>query len=149
MKSGKESGSRQSGFSLIELMVVIIIIGILAAIVTPRLMRRADEAKVTEAKIQIKNIETALRMFKADNGFYPSTEQGLSALISPPLTGQIPENYRPGGYMEKRSLPDDPWGYSYIYISPGSQGEYDIISFGADGQPDGDNYNEDIINWEI
>lgn len=147
--SGKEAASRQSGFSLIEMMVVIIIIGILAAIVAPRLMKRADEARVTEAKLQIKNFETALRMFKADNGFYPSTEQGLAALVSPPDTGQIPENYRPGGYLEKRSLPVDPWGSSYIYISPGSQGEYDIISFGADGQPDGDKYNEDIINWDI
>jgi general secretion pathway protein G len=141
--------SRRAGFTLIELMVVIVIIGILAALVAPRLMSRADEAKVTEAKIQIKNLETALRLFKTDNGFYPSTEQGLEALISPPLDGQIPENFREGGYLEKKSLPADPWGNRYIYLSPGQQGEYDIISPGADGQEGGSGYDADIINWEI
>jgi general secretion pathway protein G len=137
------------GFTLIELMVVIVIIGILAALVAPRLISRADEARVTEAKIQIKNFETALRLYKTDNGFVPSTEQGLEALISPPTEGQIPENYRDGGYLEKRSLPTDPWGNKYIYISPGEQGEYDIITYGADGVPGGKKYNTDIINWEI
>jgi general secretion pathway protein G len=130
-------------------MVVIVIIGILAALVAPRLMSRADEAKVTQAKIQIKNLETALRLYKTDNGFYPSTGQGLEALISPPLDGQIPENYREGGYLEKKSLPADPWGKRYIYLSPGQQGEYDIISLGADGQEGGSGNDADIINWEI
>jgi general secretion pathway protein G len=138
-----------SGFTLIELMVVIIIIGVLAALVAPRLMSRADDARVTEAVIQIKNFETALRLFKSDNGFYPDTSQGLEALISPPSGGEMPENYRDGGYLEKKSLPSDPWGRSYIYVSPGEQGDYDIISYGADGKPGGTNYDADIINWDI
>jgi general secretion pathway protein G len=138
-----------TGFTLIEIMVVVIIIGILAALVAPRLIHRADEAKVMEAKIQIKNFETALKIFKMDNGFYPSTEQGLKALISPPEVGQIPENYRPGGYLEKKSISPDPWGNEYIYISPGEHGDYDIISYGADGKPGGEGYNADIVNWDI
>jgi len=141
--------SRRAGFTLIELMVVMIIIGLLAALVAPRLMSRLDEARVTEVKIQIKNLETALRLYKTDNGFYPSTEQGLEALILPPSDGHIPENYREGGYLEKKSLPSDPWGNRYIYLSPGQQGEYDIISLGADGQEGGSGYDTDIINWDI
>ena len=139
----------QSGFTLIELMVVIVIISILAAFVAPRLMHRADGAKVTEAKIQVKNFETGLRLFKMDNGYYPSTEQGLEALITAPQSGEIPENYKSGGYLEKRTVPLDPWGNSYMYICPGMQGDYDIISYGADGAAGGDRYDADIINWEL
>ncbi len=139
----------RSGFTLIELMVVIVIIAILAAFVTPKLLHRVDEARITEARIQIKNIETSLRLFKADNGFYPSTEQGLQSLITQPEIGQIPDNFRPGGYMEKRTLPRDPWDRQYLYISPGMEGDYDIISYGADGRQGGDKYDADIINWEI
>ena len=140
---------RTAGFTLIELMVVMIIIGVLAALVAPRLMGKADKAKVTEAKIQIKNFETALRLYKMDNGFYPSTEQGLEALISPPTEGQIPENYRATGYLEKKVIVLDPWGNEYIYISPGELGDYDIISYGADGLPEGENLDADLINWDF
>lgn len=138
----------QTGFTLVEIMVVMIIIGILAALVAPRLISRIDSAKAMDAKVQIKNFETALRLFKTDNGFYPSTEQGLEALISPPASGAIPEHYRTGGYLEKRNIPQDPWGHYYIYISPGAKGDYDIITYGADGQPGGEGYNADITNWE-
>ncbi len=139
----------RAGFSLIELMVVIIIIGILAAFVTPRLINRADKARVTEATIQIKNLETALKLYRMDNGHYPSTEQGLNALVRPPETGLIPENFRDGGYLEKNFVPNDPWGNAYVYISPGMQGDYEVISYGADGTPGGEKYNADLVNWEL
>jgi general secretion pathway protein G len=136
------------GFSLIELMLVVVIIGILAALVAPRLIHRADDARVTAAKIQIKNFETALKRFKMDNAFYPTTDQGLAALITAPETGIIPENFRPSGYLEKKHIEPDPWGNGYIYISPGTQGDYDIISYGADGLPGGKGYDADFTNWD-
>lgn len=145
----KPESHREAGFTLIEIMVVVIIIGVLAALVAPRLMHRVDDARVTKAEIQIMNFETALKMFKMDNGFYPSTLQGLNALISAPITGIVPENFRANGYLGKNTLETDPWGNEYIYISPGTQGDYDIISYGADSQPGGKGYNADIINSEI
>lgn len=149
IKHNNSKNSQSPGFTLMEILVVMVIIGILAALIAPRLMNKLDDAKVTDAAIQIKNLETALKLFKMDNGFYPSTEQGLTALISPPVIGQIPDNFKPGGYLDKRSLSPDPWGNEFVYISPGMQGDYDIISYGADGKPGGEKYNADIINWNI
>ncbi|MFQ5464609.1 MAG: type II secretion system major pseudopilin GspG [Thermodesulfobacteriota bacterium] len=141
--------SRQSGFTLLELMVVIVILGILAAVVAPRLIGRTDEAKVTEAKVQLKNLETALKLYKLDNGTYPSTAQGLDALVEKPATGKIPGKWRKGGYMEKSRIPGDPWGNPYIYVSPGLHGDYDILTYGADGARGGEGFDRDIGSWDI
>lgn len=149
IKHNNSKNTQSPGFTLMEILVVVVIISILAAFVGIRLMNPLNEAKVKNAVIQIKNFETALKLFKMDNGFYPSTEQGLTALISPPEIGQIPDNFKPGGYLDKKSLSSDPWGNEFIYISPGMQGDYDIISYGADGEPGGEKYNADIINWDI
>lgn len=137
------------GFTLLELMVVIVILGILATVIAPRIIGRADEAKITEAKVQILNLETALKFFKLDNGSYPSTDQGLNALFSVPVSGPIPMNWREGGYLEKKKIPLDPWGNFYVYLCPGLKGDYDIISYGADGAKGGEGLNKDIDNWEI
>ncbi|MBN1932903.1 MAG: type II secretion system major pseudopilin GspG [Desulfobacterales bacterium] len=137
------------GFTLIELMVVIVILGILAGLIVPRIMGRPEEAKQLKAKMQIESLETALKLYQLDNGMYPSTEQGLQALVEMPENGTVPQKWRKGGYLEKGKLPKDPWGNDYIYLSPGVQGEYDIISYGADGEPGGDEKNKDINNWEI
>jgi general secretion pathway protein G len=145
----KAAHSKSAGFTLIEVMVVIVILGILAAIIAPRLIGRTDDAKVAQAKIQIKNFETALKLFKMDNGFYPSTEQGLEALIKEPEIGEIPKHYRKGGYLEKRRISPDPWDNAYVYISPGTNDDYEIISYGADREPGGEGYDADITNWDM
>lgn len=137
----------EAGFTLIELMVVIVILGLLAGIIVPRLIGRTEEAKRTKAAVQIRNLEAALDLFRLDNGFYPSTEQGLVALVSKPTVGTVPANYRDGGYIKK--IPLDPWGNPYVYISPGNHGDYDVISYGADGQQEGEGINADIKSWEI
>ncbi len=137
------------GFTLIELMVVILILGLLAGIIAPRLIGRTDEAKQTKAKVQIENLSTALKLYKLDNGSYPTTEQGLQALVQPPETGNTPKNWRQGGYLEKGKVPKDPWGNEFIYLSPGTHGDFDIISYGADGVPGGEGKDKDINSWEI
>ena len=137
------------GFTLLEIIVVVFILSLLAAIVAPKIMGRTDDARITEGKIQIKNFETALKLFKLDNGFYPATEQGLAALIEKPVTGQIPQKYREGGYLEQKKIPLDPWGSPYLYISPGVNGDFDIICYGADGREGGEGKNADIKNWDI
>jgi len=140
----------KKGFTFIELMAVVIILGILAMYVMPRIFGRVDEAKVTAAKVQIKSFEQALKLFYLDNNFYPSTEQGLEALVEKPTTGRIPEKWREGGYLEKKSIPLDPWGHPYVYLSPGRNGEdYEIISYGKDGQEGGTGYDADISSTEI
>jgi general secretion pathway protein G len=138
-----------SGFTLIELMVVIVILGILAGLIVPRIMGRPDEAKQLKAKMQIETIETALKLYRLDNGSYPSTDQGLEALIAQPETPPVPTQWREGGYLEKGKLPKDPWGNAFVYLSPGVHGDFDIVSYGADGVSGGEGKNSDINNWEI
>jgi general secretion pathway protein G len=137
------------GFSFIELMVVVIILGILAGMIVPRYMGRTDDAKQIKARVDIAAIETSLKLYHLDNGFYPTTEQGLAALIEKPTLEPIPSNWSENGYLDKRKLPKDPWGRDYLYISPGVNGDYDILSYGADGVPGGEGKNQDIKSWEI
>lgn len=138
----------RGGFTLIEIMVVIVILAMLAALVGPRLMGRTDDAKVTDARVQIKNIETALKLYKLDNGSYPSTEQGLGALVAKPTVGVIPNSYKEGGYLESKKMPKDPWGNDYLYVAPGEHGDYDLFSYGSDGAKGGDGKNADITTWD-
>lgn len=139
----------REGFTLIEIIVVVFILSLLVAIVAPKIIGRTDDARVADAKIQIRNFETALKLFKIDNGFYPDTQQGLNALIEVPTTGKIPGKFREGGYLERRKIPLDAWGNPYLYISPGLQGDFDIISFGADGSEGGEGKDADITNWNM
>jgi general secretion pathway protein G len=133
------------GFTLIELMVVIVILGILAGLVLPRFMGRTEEAKKTKAKLQIENLEAALKLYKLDNGMYPGTEQGLDSLVQRPAAGAVPKNWREGGYLEKGKIPMDPWGRPYVYISPGVKNkDFDLKSLGADGEEGGEGDNADI-----
>jgi general secretion pathway protein G len=137
------------GFSLIELMVVVIILGILAMYIGPKLMGRTEQAKVVQTRVQIEGLETALKLYKLDNGVYPTTEQGLQALVERPETQNVLQNWRKEGYLEKGKVPNDPWGNEFIYLSPGIHGDYDITSYGADGVPGGEDENKDINSWEI
>ena len=137
------------GFTLLEIMVVVFILSLLVAIVAPRIIGRTDDARVTGAKIQIRNFETALKLFKMDNGFYPDTQQGLEALIEKPTAGRIPHNYREEGYWEERQIPLDSWGNPYIYVSPGLHGDFDIMSYGGDGREGGEGKDADIKNWDL
>ena len=131
-------------------MAVIVILGILATLIMPRIFGRIEQAKITSAKLQIKNFEAALKLFYLDNGFYPSTEQGLRALIEKPTTGRIPKKWREGGYLEKKKIPKDPWGNDYIYLSPGRHGEeYEIISYGRDGKEGREGPDADISSSEL
>ncbi len=140
----------KKGFTFIELMAVIVILSILAMTVMPKFFGRIDEAKITAAKVQIKNFEQTLRLFYLDNGFYPSTEQGLQALVEKPSVGRIPSKWREGGYLEKNVLPPDPWGNQYMYLSPGRAGEdYEIISHGRDGKEGGEGFDADISSSRV
>jgi general secretion pathway protein G len=135
------------GFTLIEVMVVVAILAILAAVVVPRIMDEPAKARQAKVKQDIRAIESALDLYKLDNYRYPSTEQGLEALADKPTSGPEPDNYKDGGYL--RDLPEDPWGNPYQYLNPGEHGEIDIYSLGADGAPGGEGPNADIGNWNV
>jgi general secretion pathway protein G len=130
-------------------MVVIVILALLAALVGPKIMGRSDDAKVADAKVQIRNIETALKLYKLDNGNYPTTDQGLSSLVAKPTVGQIPNNYKAEGYLESKNVPQDPWKNDLIYLSPREHGDYELCSFGADAVKGGEGKNADICNYDM
>ncbi|KTD19443.1 type II secretion system protein GspG [Legionella israelensis] len=135
---------KQFGFSLIEIMVVVVILGILASIVVPKIISRPDEARIVKAKQDVLAIQNALDLYKLDNGFYPTTDQGLEALVEKPTTNPTPKNWKP--YL--KSVPKDPWGRDYIYLNPGQHSEIDIYTLGADGEPGGTGVNAEIGNWD-
>jgi general secretion pathway protein G len=132
------------GFTLIEVMVVVVILGLLAAIIVPKVMSRPDEARIVAARADIAAINQALKLYRLDNTFYPSTEQGLPALVQRPATQPIPANWKDGGYLDR--VPKDPWGREYLYLNPGVRGEIDVFSFGADGRSGGEGNNADIYH---
>jgi general secretion pathway protein G len=142
-----KSNKRAAGFTLIEVMVVIVILGILAAVVVPRVMDNPDKARVTKAKQDIRTLESALDLYKLDNFNYPSTDQGLEALVTEPSGSPEAKNWKSGGYMKR--LPKDPWGNEYQYLNPGVNGAVDIFSYGADGEEGGEELNTDIGNWNL
>lgn len=136
---------KQGGFSLIEILVVLVIMGLLISVVAPTVLNSADDARIQKVRADFKAIETALKIYRLDNYLYPSTEQGLVALVEPSSLEPEPRNFKSGGYLSE--VPVDPWGREYLYLSPGENGEVDIYSLGADGLPGGDGQNADIGNW--
>jgi general secretion pathway protein G len=136
----------QRGFTLVEIMVVVVIIGILGALVVPKLLGRTGEARATAAKADIASLMNALKLYKLDNQRYPTTEQGLAALVTKPTTGPAANGWKAGGYVER--LPKDPWGNQYQYLAPGIHGEIDVMSLGADGQPGGSGEDADVGSWD-
>ncbi len=143
----RRSRTAQGGFTLIEVMVVIVILGILAAVVVPRIMDRPDTARIAKVKQDIRTLESALNLYKLDNFTYPSTDQGLEALVKKPSGEPEPRNWKEGGYIDR--LPKDPWGNDYQYLNPGVHGPIDVYSLGADGQEGGEGMNADIGNWNL
>lgn len=135
----------QRGFSLIEILVVLVIMGLLISVVAPTVLNSADDARVQKVQADFKSIETALKIYRLDNFVYPSTEQGLVALIEPSTLEPEPRNFKDGGYLQE--MPMDPWGREYLYLSPGENGQVDIFSYGADGLPGGEGQNTDLGNW--
>ena len=138
-------GPRQRGFTLIEIMVVVVILGILAALVVPKVMSRPDEARIVAAKQDIQALVQALKLYRLDNQRYPTSEQGLQALVQKPTTAPLPANWKTGGYLDR--LPQDPWRHDYLYLNPGLHGEIDIFSYGADGASGGEGNDADIGSW--
>lgn len=134
---------RQAGFSLIEIMVVVVILGILAAMVVPKIVNRPDDARIVKAKQDVLAIQNALELYKLDNGYFPTTDQSLMALVEKPSTSPTPNNWQ--AYL--KSLPKDPWGRDYIYLNPGQHGDIDVFTYGPTGQPGGEGKSAEIGNW--
>lgn len=143
---GKKS---QSGFTLIEVMVVMVILATIAVFVVPKFMDEPKRAQRVKVQVTISNLETALKTYYLDNGFYPTTDQGLEALVAEPNTDPVPGKWRKGGYLEKGKIPRDPWGNDYIFLSPGLHGDFDIISYGLDGVEGGEEWDADIESWNL
>ncbi len=143
----KHAVSPAGGFTLIEVMVVVVILGVLAALVVPRIMSRPDEARVVKTRQDLRALESALKLYRLDNYVYPTTDQGLQALVTKPGGSPEPRKWKEGGYLDR--LPKDPWGNEYFYLNPGVHGEVDIWSQGADGQPEGEGVNADLGNWML
>jgi general secretion pathway protein G len=137
---------QQRGFTLIEIMVVVIILGILAAIVAPNVIGRIDDAQAARVQQDLRGVESALKFYRLDNFIYPTSEQGLAALVTKPSDPNI-RNWKSGGYLPR--LPKDPWGNSYLYLSPGNNGEIDIYTLGRDGRPGGEGVDADVGNWDL
>ena len=140
-------GRQQRGFTLIEIMVVVVILGILAALVVPKVMSRPDEARIVAAKQDIQALAQALKLYRLDNQRYPTSEQGLQALVKKPTTAPLPPNWKTGGYLDR--LPQDPWRHDYLYLNPGLRGEIDVFSYGADGASGGEGNDADIGSWSL
>ena len=146
MITASHQSRRQRGFTLVEIMVVVVIIGILGALVVPKLLGRTGESRVTAAKTDIASLMSALKLYKLDNQRYPTTDQGLASLVAKPGNGPAANGWKAGGYIDK--LPKDPWGNPYQYMQPGLHGEVDIFSLGGDGQPGGTGEDSDIGSWD-
>ena len=138
---------RETGFSLVEILVVLVILGLLVSVVAPTVLNQADSARVQKVYADFANIESALKLFRLDNYVYPSSEQGLEALLSASTLSPEPRNFKRGGYLDR--LPRDPWGRVYLYLSPGENGEFDLYSLGADGISGGEDQNADLGNWDV
>jgi general secretion pathway protein G len=137
------------GFTLIEIMVVITILGILAALIVPRVVGRTDDARIAAARQDIASLLQALKLYRLDNGAYPTTEQGLKALLVKPAVEPVPQNWKQGGYLERSTTPKDPWGNEYKYLNPGLKGEIDVFSYGRDGAAGGEGVDGDIGSWQL
>ncbi len=145
--TNQKLNNRNSGLTLIEMMVVIVILSVLATLIVPKVMNRPDQARIVASRQDIGAIMQALNLYRLDNFHYPTTEQGLSALVRKPSTEPVPENWKTGGYLDK--IPTDPWGRHYQYLNPGVKLEIDVFSYGADGKPGGNDANADIGSWGL